>query len=111
MRLAEGVILNLIPSYIVPPIILVRVTPAANRNTYSVAIMVVLAPRVAVFARNPGLGNRNTYSVAVACGKLCLSSPVSMWYGRVDYGPLVQLLPLGEGWDGASWLELLPLGR
>ena len=86
------------------------VTPAAKRNTYSVAIMVVLAPRVAVFARNPGLGNRNTYSVAVACG-LCLSSPVSMWYGRVDYGPLVQLLPLGEGWDGACWLELLPLGR
>ena len=78
------------------------VTPAAKRNTYSVAIMVVLAPRVAVFVRNPGLGNRNTYSVAVACGKLCLSSPVSMWYGRVDYGPLVQLLPLGEGWDGAS---------
>ena len=78
------------------------VTPAAKRNTYSVAIMVVLAPRVAVFVRNTGLGNRNTYSVAVACGKLCLSSPVSMWYGRVDYGPLVQLLPLGEGWDGAS---------
>ena len=20
-----------------------------------------------------------------------------MWYGRVDYGPLVQFLPLGEG--------------
>ena len=52
------------------------VTPAAKRNTYSVAIMVVLAPRVAVFVRNTGLGNRNTYSVAVACGKLCLSSPV-----------------------------------
>ena len=69
MRLAEGVILNLIiPSCIVPPIVLAWVTPAANRNTYSVAIMVVLAPRVAVFARNPGLGNRNTYSVAVACG-------------------------------------------
>ena len=30
------------------------VTPAAKRNTYSVAIMVVLAPRVAVFVRNPG---------------------------------------------------------
>ena len=99
MRLAEGVILNLIiPSYIVPPIVLARVTPAANRNTYSVAIMVVLAPRVAVFALNPGLGNRNTYSVAVACGNPCLSSPVSMWYGRVDYGPLVQLPPLGECW-------------
>ena len=52
------------------------VTPAAKRNTYSVAIMVVLAPRVAVFVRNTGLGNRNTYSVAVACGKFCLSSPV-----------------------------------
>ena len=79
----------MIPSYNVPHIVLVRVTPAAKRNTYSVAIMVVLAPRVAVFARNPGLGNRNTYSVAVACGNLSLSSPVSMWYGRVDYGPLV----------------------
>ena len=57
LRLAEGVILNLIISSCnFPPINLVRVTPAANRNTYSVAIMVVLAPRVAVFARNPGLG-------------------------------------------------------
>ena len=99
MRLAEGVVLNLIvPSYIVPPIVLVRVTPAANRNTYSVAIMVVLAPSVAVFALNPGLGNRNTYSVAVACSNPCLSSPVSMWYGRVGYGPLVQLPPFGECW-------------
>ena len=97
MRLAEGVILNLIiRTSKFPPINLVWVTPAANRNTYSVAIMVVLAPRVAVFARNPGLGNRNTYSVAVACGKPCLSSPVSMWYGRVDYGLLVQLPPLGK---------------
>ena len=52
-----------------------RVTPAANRNTYSVAIMVVLAPRVAVFARNPGLGNRNTYSVAAAHGSLCTCTP------------------------------------
>ena len=56
--------------------VFVRNTGLGNRNTYSVAIMVVLAPRVAVFVRNTGLGNRNTYSVAVACGKLCLSSPV-----------------------------------
>ena len=60
----------MIPSYNVPHIVLVRVTPAAKRNTYSVAIMVVLAPRVAVFARNPGLGNRNTYSVAAVGGPI-----------------------------------------
>ena len=71
MRLAEGVILNLIiRTSKFPPIVLVRVTPAAKRNTYSVAIMVVLAPRVAVFARNPGLGNRNTYSVAAVGGPI-----------------------------------------
>ena len=85
----------MIPSYNVPHIVLVRVTPAANRNTYSVAIMVVLAPRVAVFAHNPGLGNRNTYSVAAACGNPCLSSSVSMWYGRVGYGPLVEPVVVG----------------
>ena len=65
MRLAEGVILNLIIStYPFLPIILPRVTPTANRNTYSVARLVGLLPRVADFARNPGLGKRNSYRVA-----------------------------------------------
>ena len=65
MRLAEGVILNLIIStYPFLPTILLRVTPTANRNTYSVARLVGLLPRVADFARNPGLGKRNSYRVA-----------------------------------------------
>ena len=41
-------------------------TPAANRNSNRVAIIVVSLPRVASFARNPGLGNRNSYRVAAA---------------------------------------------
>ena len=65
LRLAEGVILNLIIStYPFLPTILLRVTPTANRNTYSVARLVGLLPRVADFARNPGLGKRNSYRVA-----------------------------------------------
>ena len=52
-----------------------QVTPTANRNTYSVAWLVGWLPRVACFARNPGLGNRNTYSVAVACVSPSPNSP------------------------------------
>ena len=49
------------------------VTPAANRNSYRVARLVGALPRVAVFARNPGLGNRNSYRVAAACGlSICI---------------------------------------
>ena len=44
----------------------IEVTPTANRNTYSVARLVGLLPRVADFARNPGLGKRNSYRVAAA---------------------------------------------
>ena len=43
-----------------------RVTPTANRNSYRVAILVVQLPRVACFARNPGLGKRNSVRVAAA---------------------------------------------
>ena len=43
---------------------MLRVTPTANRNTYSVAKLVGLLPRVADFVRNPGLGKRNSYRVA-----------------------------------------------
>ena len=34
-----------------------QVTPTAKRNSYRVAILVGRLPRVASFARNPGLGN------------------------------------------------------
>ena len=43
---------------------MLRVTPTANRNTYSVAKVVGLLPRVADFVRTPGLGKRISYSVA-----------------------------------------------
>ena len=69
LRLAEGVILNLIiTTSPFLPIILLRITPTANRNSYRVARLVGCIPRVACFARNPGLGNRNSYRVAAACG-------------------------------------------
>ena len=42
------------------------ITPSANRNSFRVAIKVVLLPRVADYARNPGLGKRNSYRVAAA---------------------------------------------
>ena len=43
-----------------------RITPTAKRNSYRVARLVGCIPRVACFARNPGLGNRNSYRVAAA---------------------------------------------
>ena len=70
LRLAEGVILNLIITiYPFLLIILMGVTPTANRNSYRVTILVGRLPRVACFARNPGLGKRNSYRVAAACGR------------------------------------------
>ena len=76
LRLAEGVILNLIiTTSPFLPIILLRVTPTANRNSYRVARLVGRLPRVACFARNPGLGKRNSYRVAAACGLLSIISP------------------------------------
>ena len=50
--------------YTFQPIILLRITPAANRNSYRVAMLEGQLPRVAVFARNPGLGKRNSVRVA-----------------------------------------------
>ena len=41
-----------------------QVTPTAKRNSYRVAILVGRLPRVACFARNPGLGKRNSFRVA-----------------------------------------------
>ena len=70
LRLAEGVILNLILfPYTFLPIILLQVTPTAKRNSVRVAILVGRLPRVACFARNPRLGKRNSYRVAAACGR------------------------------------------
>ena len=59
MRLAEGVIPNLIiPSYSFLFIFLLLVTPTANRNTYSVAKIVGHVPRVeALHASTLGWGN------------------------------------------------------
>ena len=51
-------------------IILVRVTPTAKRNSYRVATLVGRLPRVASFARNPGLGNRNSVRVARGAHRL-----------------------------------------
>ena len=41
--------------YIILYYVLLQITPSANRNSYRVAIIVVPLPRVASFARNPGL--------------------------------------------------------
>ena len=55
--------------YIILYYVLLWVTPTAKRNTYSVAIIVgYILPRVACYARNPGLCNRNSYRVAAADG-------------------------------------------
>ena len=66
LRLAVGVILNLVIS--VNPflaIILLQVTPSANRNTYSIAIPYsIYTQGRGASPLNPGLGNRNSYRVA-----------------------------------------------
>ena len=41
-------------------------TPTAKRNSYRVARIVGRLPRVADYARNPGLGKRNSVRVAAA---------------------------------------------
>ena len=47
-----------------------QVTPTAKRNSYRVAILVGRLPRVASFARNPGLGKRNSFRVARGAHRL-----------------------------------------
>ena len=99
-----------------------RVTPTAKRNTYSVAWLVGWIPRVACFARNPGLGNRNTYSVAVGGSSRSKWGPFPAIFKGIEFqlrphpslpqgeGALpkclkhskMELPPLGEGWDGAA---------
>ena len=60
-----------------------QVTPTANRNSDRVAILVGRLPRVACFARNPGLRNRNSYRVAAACGLPFIMDSSHLW---VMYG-------------------------
>ena len=61
----------MIIAYTFLPNILLRVTPTAKRNTYSVATPYYIYTQGRGAARlNPGLGNRNSYRVAAGCG-LC----------------------------------------
>ena len=69
LRLAEGVTRSRIMGRNgLVEIIRLRITPTANRNSCRVARLVGRIPRVACFARNPGLGKRNSVRVAAACG-------------------------------------------
>ena len=65
-----------------------QVTPTAKRNSYRVAILVGRLPRVASFARNPGLGNCNSYRVAAAYGGL-LGSPARALHKGREFFPTV----------------------
>ena len=59
----------MIIAYTFLPNILLRVTPTAKRNTYSVATPYYIYTQGRGAARlNPGLGNRNSYRVAAGCG-------------------------------------------
>ena len=59
-----------------------QVTPTANRNSYRVAILVGRLPRVADYARNPGLWNRNSFRVAAAYGVYPRSPSLALYKGR-----------------------------
>ena len=67
LRLAEGVTRSrIIGRNGLVETIRLSITPTANRNSYRVARLVGALPRVACFARNPGLGIRNSVRVAAA---------------------------------------------
>ena len=66
-----------------------QVTPTAKRNSYRVAILVGRLPRVACFARNPGLGKRNSFRVAAAYGLLVCIFP----HVVAACGPFVCIIP------------------
>ena len=118
MRLAEGVILNLIiTTYPSLPIVLLWVTPTAKRNSYRVAILVGRLPRVACFARNPGLGNRNSVRVAAACGTAIAGLNHNWLLLLVDdintksHGGCCRLRLLGVGGDGSRKTSFPPCRR
>ena len=98
LRLAEGVTHSRIMGRngLVETIRL-SITPTANRNSYRVARLVGALPRVACFARNPGLGNRNSVRVAAACVS---PSPCPPQRARAHWKPLPMLSPRG----GSSFL-------
>ena len=86
-----------------------QVTPTANRNSYRVARVVVQLPRVACFARNPGLGKRNSYRVAAAYGGCTRSPSLALPKGRElsplpypNHGAVVHCKPLPNPPQGAG---------
>ena len=70
-----------------------QVTPTAKRNSYRVAILVGRLPRVACFARNPGLGKRNSYRVAAAYGVYPRSPSLALQRDRIE--PISQIFTMG----------------
>ena len=114
---------------------MLRITPTANRNSYRVARLVEALPRVACFARNPGLGKRNSVRVAWDAFSprwvkyIVAREPVSpssrVWSRQQalfkpsrgkGFSPNClkhnkkELSPLGESWRGA-FSVLSPLGE
>ena len=82
------------------------VTPAAKRNTYSVAMLAGVLPRVAGHARNPGLWNRNSYRVAVGCVPSTMDFPhiaigcvpSTMYFGLKLHTENLIIIPHGMPW-------------
>ena len=114
LRLAVGVILNLMVfTNLFLPIILLRVTPSANRNTYSVATLIIHIPRVeALYASTLGYeiatptelpGVRTIQQQAPSQHR----GPIPTFpKGKEQYPNILKLSgnelpPLGEGWGGA----------
>ena len=108
LRLAVGVMLNqIISTYAFHSIVPLRVTPTANRNSYRVARLVGgCLPRVACFARNPGLGKRNSYRVAAAYWRpLPMPSPRGGSFFLLCLRMFSSAHSSREGWDGACWWD------
>ena len=71
-----------------------QVTPTAKRNSVRVAWFLGGIPRVADFARNPGLGKRNSYRVAAAYGVYSRSPSLALYNVR-EYSPSPKPSPWG----------------
>ena len=92
--------------YIILYYILLWVTPTAKRNTYSVAMLAGVLPRVAGHARNPGLWNRNSYRVAVGCVPSTMDFPhiaigcvpSTMYFGLKLHTENLIIIPHGMPW-------------
>ena len=82
------------------------ITPTAKRNTYSVAMLAGVLPRVAGHARNPGLWNRNSYRVAVGCVPSTMDFPhiaigcvpSTMYFGLKLHTENLIIIPHGMPW-------------